>query len=73
MPLDILVQEAEKLAEKGVKELILIAQDLTFYGYDMDGKSHIVELVERLCAIEKYNGYVCITVILSVFLMSCWN
>lgn len=53
MPLDILVQEAEKLAEKGVKELILIAQDLTFYGYDMDGKSHIVELVERLCAIEK--------------------
>lgn len=52
VPMDNLVKEAEILAEKGVKELILIAQDLTYYGYDIDGKSHIVELVERLSKID---------------------
>lgn len=52
VPMDNLVKEAEMLAKKGVKELILIAQDLTYYGYDIDGKSHIVELVERLSKID---------------------
>lgn len=52
VPMDNLVKEAEILAKKGVKELILIAQDLTYYGYDIDGKSHIVELVERLSKID---------------------
>ena len=47
-----LVKEAENLAKKGVKELILIAQDLTYYGYDIDGKSHIVELVQKLTEID---------------------
>lgn len=47
-----LIKEAENLAKKGVKELILIAQDLTYYGYDIDGKSHIVELVQRLTEID---------------------
>lgn len=52
VPMSDLLKEAEKLAEKGVKELILIAQDLTYYGYDIDGKSHIVELVQRLTEID---------------------
>ena len=52
VPMSDLLKEAEKLAKKGVKELILIAQDLTYYGYDIDGKSHIVELVQRLTEID---------------------
>lgn len=52
VPMEDLVKEAENLAKKGVKELILIAQDLTYYGYDIDGKSHIVELVQRLTEID---------------------
>lgn len=52
VPMADLIKEAEKLANKGVKELILIAQDLTYYGYDIDGKSHIVELVQRLTEID---------------------
>ena len=52
VPMENLVKEAENLAKKGVKELILIAQDLTYYGYDIDGKSHIVELVQKLTEIE---------------------
>ena len=47
-----LIKEADNLAKKGVKELILIAQDLTYYGYDIDGKSHIVELVRKLTEID---------------------
>jgi len=52
VPMADLIKEAENLAKKGVKELILIAQDLTYYGYDIDGKSHIVELVQRLTEID---------------------
>jgi ribosomal protein S12 methylthiotransferase len=52
VPMANLIKEAENLAKKGVKELILIAQDLTYYGYDLDGKSHIVELVQKLTEIE---------------------
>ena len=52
LPMADLIKEAENLAKKGVKELILIAQDLTYYGYDIDGKSHIVELVQRLTEID---------------------
>lgn len=52
VPMDDLLKEAENLAKKGVKELILIAQDLTYYGYDIDGKSHIVELVQKLTEID---------------------
>ena len=51
VPMENLIKEAENLAKKGVKELILIAQDLTYYGYDIDGKSHIVELVQKLTEI----------------------
>jgi len=52
VPMENLIKEAENLAKKGVKELILIAQDLTYYGYDIDGKSHVVELVQRLTEID---------------------
>ncbi|MBO7074199.1 MAG: 30S ribosomal protein S12 methylthiotransferase RimO [Bacteroidales bacterium] len=52
VPMADLIKEAENLTKKGVKELILIAQDLTYYGYDIDGKSHIVELVQRLTEIN---------------------
>lgn len=54
VPMENLLEEARMLAENGVKELILIAQDLTYYGIDIDGKSHIVELVKKLCAIEGF-------------------
>lgn len=54
VPEEVLLKEARILAKKGVKELILIAQDLTFYGYDIDGKFHIVELVKRLLEIKEF-------------------
>ncbi len=43
-----LVTEAEKLAAKGVKELILIAQDLTFYGLDLYGERRLNDLLKAL-------------------------
>jgi len=52
VPMENLLEEARLLAKKGVKELILIAQDLTYYGIDIDGKQHIVELVEALAKID---------------------
>lgn len=47
-----ILEEAEQLAENGVKELILIAQDLSFYGYDLDKKFLLPELVEKLSEIK---------------------
>jgi len=47
-----LVKEAEKLAEKGVKELILIAQDLTFYGLDIYGERKLNDLLKALTKID---------------------
>ena len=47
-----IVQEAEKLAEAGVKELILIAQDPTRYGKDLYGDYALDRLLEALCAID---------------------
>ena len=47
-----LVLEAEKLAAKGVKELILIAQDLTFYGLDLYGKRRLNDLLKALVKVE---------------------
>jgi ribosomal protein S12 methylthiotransferase len=54
VPMDNLIEEARGLAKQGVKELILIAQDLTYYGHDIDGKSHIVELVKALADIDGF-------------------
>jgi len=51
-PIKELVTEAEKLAAKGVKELILIAQDLTYYGLDLYKKRNLAELLEALVKVE---------------------
>ncbi len=50
-PFEEVIAEAEKLAGKGVKEILLIAQDLTYYGLDLYGKRRIAELVERISEI----------------------
>ncbi len=47
-----LVAESEKLAAKGVKELILIAQDLTYYGLDLYKKRNLAELLQALVKVE---------------------
>ncbi len=51
-PIEKLVIEAEKLAKKGIKELILIAQDLTFYGLDIYKKRALADLLKALIKIE---------------------
>ncbi|KAB7529590.1 30S ribosomal protein S12 methylthiotransferase RimO [Flagellimonas olearia] len=51
-PIEALVTEAEKLAAKGVKELILIAQDLTYYGLDLYKKRNLAELLQALVQVE---------------------
>ena len=51
-PIEELVIEAEKLAADGVKELILIAQDLTYYGLDLYKKRNLAELLQRLVKVE---------------------
>ena len=52
VPMEELVQEARMLAEDGVKELILIAQDTTYYGLDLYHRRALAELIERLSEIE---------------------
>jgi len=47
-PIDQLVKDAQNLAKNGTKELILIAQDLTYYGLDLYGKRNLDELLRRL-------------------------
>lgn len=47
------VEEAERLAENGVKELIVIAQDTTKYGADLYGKPSLARLLNELCKIDK--------------------
>ena len=47
-----LVKESEGLAKNGVKELILIAQDLTYYGLDLYKKRNLAELLENLIKVE---------------------
>ena len=51
-PIEELVTEAEKLAGKGVKELILIAQDLTYYGLDLYKKRNLAKLLEALVKVD---------------------
>ncbi|EDP70361.1 2-methylthioadenine synthetase [Flavobacteriales bacterium ALC-1] len=51
-PIEEIVIEAEKLAANGVKELILIAQDLTYYGLDLYKKRNLAELLENLVKVE---------------------
>lgn len=51
-PIEDLVKEATSLAAKGVKELILIAQDLTYYGLDLYGKRELAKLLKELVKVD---------------------
>ena len=51
-PMEALVKEAARMAEEGVKELILVAQETTRYGMDLYGEKRLPELLRRLCQIE---------------------
>ena len=51
-PIDDLVQEAEKLAKRGVKEILLIAQELTYYGLDLYKKRMLPDLLKRLSDVQ---------------------
>lgn len=51
-PFDDLIKEAERLAQNGINELIVIAQETTIYGRDLYGKNRLCELLHELCAIE---------------------
>ena len=52
VPIEALVQRAKILAKEGVKELILIAQDLTYYGLDLYKKRRLADLLKELVSIE---------------------
>ncbi|WP_273370967.1 30S ribosomal protein S12 methylthiotransferase RimO [Alistipes megaguti] len=52
VPIEELEEEARKLAAAGVRELIVIAQDTTYYGLDLYGKRRLGELLRRLCRID---------------------
>ena len=52
VPIETLVEEARALAADGVKELVLIAQDTTYYGLDLYGRRALAELLQRLSEIE---------------------
>ena len=52
VPMEQLIEEAKSLVAKGVKEIMVIAQDTTYYGVDLYGKRCLAELLEKLCRIE---------------------
>lgn len=51
-PVESILNEVRWLVSQGVKEIQVIAQELTYYGIDIDGRQHIAELVERMADIE---------------------
>ena len=53
-PMAALLEEAGGLAKAGVQELIVIAQDITRYGTDWDGKHHLAALLRALCRIDGF-------------------
>ena len=52
VPMEQLLEEARLLASKGVKELMVIAQDTTYYGVDLYGERRLASLLEELCKVE---------------------
>ena len=52
VPMEDLLLEAERLAEKGVREIMVIAQDTTYYGVDIYGERKLAELLGRLCQVK---------------------
>ena len=55
IPIDALIKEAKELSSKGVKELILVAQDVTRYGIDIYNENKLVELIKELSKIKNIN------------------
>ncbi len=53
VPIEELLTEARSLAAKGVRELVVIAQDTTYYGVDIYGKRRLAELLTELCKIDE--------------------
>ena len=51
-PMEEILDEVHALVKQGVKEFNVIAQELTYYGVDIDGKQHIAELIEKMADIE---------------------
>ena len=51
-PMERVLAEARQLAERGYKELILVAQDLTHYGFDLYGRPSLAALLRELCKID---------------------
>jgi ribosomal protein S12 methylthiotransferase len=51
-PIEMVIEEAEELAEDGVRELILVAQDMTYYGLDLYGRPRLAELLRALERVE---------------------
>lgn len=51
-PMDAVIREAEQLAASGVRELVVVAQDTTYYHIDIDGKPRLRELLERLNEVD---------------------
>ena len=51
-PIEDILDEVRWLVSQGVKEIQVIAQELTYYGVDVDGKQHIAELIERMADID---------------------
>lgn len=54
VPMEKLLEEARFLADKGVRELILVAQETTLYGVDIYGEKKLPELLRELCKIEGF-------------------
>ena len=52
VPMEALLEEAEKLVKGGAKELMVIAQDTTYYGLDLYGRRRLADLLRALCRIE---------------------
>lgn len=51
-PMEEILNETRKLVSQGVKEFQIIAQELTYYGVDIDGKQHIADLISNMADIE---------------------
>ena len=52
IPIEQIIEEAKKLAAQGVKELMVIAQDTTYYGIDLYGRRRLADVLTELCKIE---------------------
>lgn len=51
-PMDEIIEEVKQLVDEGVREFQVIAQELTYYGVDIDGKRHIAELIDRMAHVK---------------------